>query len=538
MMLPLFAAMLMTGCTSEDMAEQGSQASHYIDGVINLGDTRTTLESDGSVFWESSDEIQVGMSKYSVSEIYSDQKTKARFVLVEGIAPTQDVDAYYPFGVKSADGTLTLPAVEHFKAASSDGASVTSLAGISPMYGEYNKQTNTLQFSNLCPMFEITVTNWSVRPMNLTNIVLNDEEKALSGEFTIVNGAAVLTPEAQAAKAGLTLDCGDGVNLPVSGSVTFYVALPAGTYEHLYVTMNTDAYTTTVRPVTAISVERSHIKSLSAVLDWHPKHILDGEFSINADGDKVSFSSGNLWVDSEFASHFENNQWEINCPEVGTYAKADWRAIKHQSILLWQNTAEKAREPQGDAYPTKIFCMADGFNVDGEYGWRLLEKNEFQYMINTRVVGSATGICESETGGTFSFANVNYTDAQGNPASEYGIIIYPDDYPGPFCPNLKKSGKYIPAEVTIEDIAKNKFAFLPSTGSWSFNSPNGKYGNPTYIYYWTNTVSSVKGQFWQLRTDIEGGVYFQWQTLYGQAAGMGIRLVWDRGREYPYEVAN
>ena len=142
----------------------------------------------------------------------------------------------------------------------------------------------------------------------------------------------------------------------------------------------------------------------------------------------VEFAPGNLWYgtatgESTPAFHFENNQWDFT---VGSYHDNypfgyyhDW-VPNHVSHFYWSNTesvayAESYNDPSASTDDV-FFTNASDFQVNGETGWRTLSKDEWNYLINTRIVNGNTGY-----GSTCVWTTVEDVS---------GLIIFHDGYNG------------------------------------------------------------------------------------------------------------
>ncbi len=192
--------------------------------------TRTTISDEGTagykISWEAGDEISINGIVYTATP----QANPAEAIFAKKNSgdddPTAPFTAYYPASIY--DGTTaTLPATQVYNA---EGR----IAGILPMYAEGSDLN--LNFKNLCGLMKFTLKGTE----KVQKITLTDDAKALSGKFTVSENAAVLDG---AAKGGVSLDCGEeGVQLDESTGKTFYVAVPARSYEKLKIEYNTKDY--------------------------------------------------------------------------------------------------------------------------------------------------------------------------------------------------------------------------------------------------------------------------------------------------------
>jgi len=256
----LAAAMIAaaTSCQKEEFAKQndGQQGQGLVFyASLEDADTKTTITNEGAagykISWEATDCISINGIEY-VAVPDGKNPTFATFNKknAEDPDPEAPFKAYYPASIY--DGTsATLPATQVYTA---DG----SIASVLPMYAESSSTTN-LKFKNLCGLMKFTLKGTE----KVQYITLKDDTKALSGKFTVSENAAVLDA---AAKGGVSLYCGaEGVQLDEATGKTFYVAVPAGSYDNLhieYTTLNSAKYAKMKADATA-TVERNKVYPFS-----------------------------------------------------------------------------------------------------------------------------------------------------------------------------------------------------------------------------------------------------------------------------------
>lgn len=161
------------------------------------------------------------------------------------------------------------------------------------------------------------------------------------------------------------------------------------------------------------------VRNLEQPAPEPPIGALSGKFTVNADGKQVNFSQGNLyWDGSNFK--FEDAQTDYS----------SWSA-SHVSYFFWSNKADVAYansySDSAAADSDIIFTnkTLDTANPDfsvlvgdkAQKGlWRTLSINEWNYLINTRMVNGKT-----KYGNTCVFTTISSTK---------GLILFPDDYTG------------------------------------------------------------------------------------------------------------
>jgi len=224
----IFAA--ATSCQKEDSVNQNDKQQVQEKGLVFYANlegsaTKTTIGEGYKISWETTDTISINGVMF-VPDIDKSNPASATFTKAKNETkdnPTAPYKVYYPASVY--DGTIaTLPATQIYNA---EG----NIAGILPMYAESSDMN--LNFKNLCGLIKFTLKGTET----VQNIILTDASKALSGKFMVSENAAVLDPEAE---GGITLDCGaEGVLLNESDGKTFFIAVPAGSYDDLHVEYNT-----------------------------------------------------------------------------------------------------------------------------------------------------------------------------------------------------------------------------------------------------------------------------------------------------------
>lgn len=154
--------------------------------------------------------------------------------------------------------------------------------------------------------------------------------------------------------------------------------------------------------------------------------VLSGEFTINASGDKVHFSKGNLQkVDGNY--QFAEHQYEY----FGTTQSAN-----HCDLFAFNN------------YQTP----------DGDFLWRILSKDEWGYLITERSVNNTLS-----EGALYSKATIG--------GVYKGVIVFPDNYTHPegtgFSGSCNNGTANYTSTVSLEGWAKMEAAgcvFLPAAG--------------------------------------------------------------------------
>lgn len=228
-------------------------------------------------------------------------------------------------------------------------------------------------------------------------------------------------------------------------------------------------------------------------------------FTVNADGKTVTFAPGNLYYDGS-SFNFEANQWDCRTYAGhgavidGTYS-ATGTPSGHWGLFGWSTENIHyglSTSTQNADYSGAFYEWGSGPGLpDAGVGknWRTLNKVEWVYLINTRVVNLSSGF-----GNTCVYAEVN---------GVVGLIIFHDGYTGP------TSGlTSIPAGCV----------FLPAAG-WRNGSDNfGDWNQEGY--YWSSTKGQ-NGAFSAYNLYFKSaGVNAEYDTGFANY-GFSVRLVYD-----------
>ena len=133
--------------------------------------------------------------------------------------------------------------------------------------------------------------------------------------------------------------------------------------------------------------------------------LLEGKFSINAGGDKVQFSQGNLRYTSGSWSFFDHQYDSYTAYDADSWDKFGWSTSA--------NNYGMSTNPSG---PTYSGDFKDWGETMGP-GWRTLNKDEWDYLFNTRTSGSSVNEVPDAR---YTHATIN-TDG----TSVKGIILFP-----------------------------------------------------------------------------------------------------------------
>lgn len=329
---------------------------------------------------------------------------------------SEDVTYIYPAAMANADGSVNYAALASQDGTLSTLSSSLDLATYSAAWNGASLPTGTL--ANQLAILAITLKNEA-------------GSSEITGDIT-----------------GMTLSDGTN-NYSVSRSAAagpIYVAIRPTSSAGIDITA-TDGTNNYTKSLTGKTYEANNGYSVSwRMAKVPPAGALAGKFTINASGDQVYFSKGNL--QAVFASkgssctwQFAANQWDYvgnaaannkingngSVSAAGTVdlfgwvgASSTWTGAAQYGISMskavnntdgYGNVADEALKSDWGT-----LAITNGGNKANS-GWRTLTDTEWQYVFKTRTVNGGTGNGKSYTLGQ----SVNST---------LGIVIYPDNYTG------------------------------------------------------------------------------------------------------------
>ena len=241
--------------------------------------------------------------------------------------------------------------------------------------------------------------------------------------------------------------------------------------------------------------------------------LLPGKFTINASGDQVQFSQGNLqatYNGSAWTWAFAANQWDYignaegntkvsdSAPFVAGYtgssttvdlfgwvgASSTWTGVNQYGIT--SSIATNATDGYGNVLAESLktdwgtLAISNGGNI-ANFGWRTLTKDEWTYLFNTRNASTVSGTDNARYAKAYLFGTT------------HGIILFPDIYTHPdgvAAPtgiNDETSTYWNANTYSAADWAKMEAAgcvFLPAAG---YRNGSSVTGVGTHGYYWSSS---------------------------------------------------
>ena len=238
--------------------------------------------------------------------------------------------------------------------------------------------------------------------------------------------------------------------------------------------------------VTDIVMVIDHIKKDGGTQPMIPEGAINGKFTINASGNKVYFSKGNLqYVSSQWK--FADNQWSyLTSQPDGNRDLFGWGTA---------NNPDQTSTDNSD-YPT----FTDwGTNMGS--GWRTLTSTEWAYLFNTRTNASSK----------YGHGKVNNVN---------GVIILPDSWTLPTDLTFTAGNSAWANNYTTEEWSQMEDAgavFLPAAGrrkgSSLFDAGAGG-------YYWSSSGNTTGAYYVHFYS---GNLFYQ--SYYSHFEGYSVRLV-------------
>ena len=488
-LIALVGLVSLTSCKKEEVGN-GTQFHATMEGCTNQHG-KTVL--DGTALnWLSGDQIVVygtaGSGIYTATP--QSPATTAIFDNVSGETGDAPFRAFYPSTLTTDGVNITLPATQ----TTVDG-SLTNF----PMYAE--SDGNELAFKNLCGVLKLHLTKANTSISSI-EVVANSE---VNGTFSVSLSGGV--PELTYVSGGtnsVTLTCTTAQD--ISEGADFYVCLPATFDSVKSITLVTNGgliCTKKVKITSQINVSRSQYTLVTLDendLEFRPIGSKGGLFTVNADGDQVWFSQGNLQYQASTGTwRFAENQYDyIGSANSSTYNGwidlFGWGTGNNPTLASTDNADYSTFVDWG------VNAISNGGNVANS-GWRTLSHLEWACIL-------------------FNRANASAKRGNGSVGGVYGEILLPDSWILPsgltFTPGYNNwQNNYTLAQwVEMEDAGA---IFLPASGYGSIFELTG--------FYWSSSfVSDWEGMAFCHEFSEDGfGDSSSWEKLWG----MSVRLVYD-----------
>lgn len=369
--LSIIALTALVSCNKEEK----STSSQFVATMESCIDEQgKTALSGTSLNWENGDLVTIyGVGGYGVYfATPGTPSTTAIFSHMSGSSVMAPCRAYYPATLTTDGCTITLPSTQ----VSDDG----NLVGL-PMYAESND--NTLAFKNLCGALKLHLTKANT---TISSIVIT-ADAYISGNYSMAynNGEPTLTYIGNGANH-VTLTCGTPQS--IGDGHDFYVAMPAGTYNHLVIEIRTPDNMHCVKTANvAIPVTRSQYTYISfdesdmvfeAAIPLVSLWGIQKRFSVS-ENQQVIFANGNLqYRPSTHSWRFAENMYDVigtgNNNVSATYD--GW-----VDLFSWGTGYNPV---QHISYHDSDFPIFVDWGVNTGYYWQTLSSEEWNYIFNLR----------------------------------------------------------------------------------------------------------------------------------------------------------
>jgi hypothetical protein len=282
--------------------------------------------------------------------------------------------------------------------------------------GTFLAQDGTLASAAKCNLFYGATTYG-----NGTNISCTFSPNTSMMKLTVSAPAGVL-PGATATltyKSATTDLAKATFTVGANGWNTLYLTVPAGEYTgtqaFVYQSGETNETRTLSDTQACFAAGQTYRKGVYFGISI-PDGAINGMFTINARGDKVYFSKGNLQYKDGTGWRFAEHQYDC----VGAWNTSDW-----VDLIGWGTWGE-GKNPLNTSTNNADYLWSTDFSGTltnaNSTGWRTMTYDEWNYLLNSRQTGNSVN---GTNHARFTKATIN-TDG----TSKCGLIIFPDNYSG------------------------------------------------------------------------------------------------------------
>ena len=228
-------ALLFAGvaCTTDATEDLGVVAVGQTEIALSLESSRTQLgeKADGvyPLYWSEGDKISVNGVASEALSASDEGKANATFVVNGTVAYPYNIVAPSAEGVSSLTSgcyPVLFPAEQSYKAGNVDGKAVV-------MYG-YAEEGEAPTLYHLTGILRFEVKG----AVTLSNLTVASTYGALAGTYDVNCSTGALTAQSGSTSDTVSLSFGDGLTLGAEPT-PIYVAVPAGEYGEVVVTLNT-----------------------------------------------------------------------------------------------------------------------------------------------------------------------------------------------------------------------------------------------------------------------------------------------------------
>ena len=515
----------LSSCTSDNELElnknTGKEALTFTATMEDSEATRVTFDNDEScAVWEVNDQISINGVSYSAQTAGTTSTFTATTTGEEAEGPTYN--AYFPADLY--DGTTaTLPAIQTYTAGKFN----------MPMYA--TSSSTELAFKNLCAVLAIKVTSADIATLKSIKVA---SDKKMNGKFTVTDKAAVINDEE--GTNVVVLESSEAITLTSEGT-TFYIAIPAQTYQYLNIFLSADGKTYTQAMATKKAaglgeIARSTIFNINyaknATKLWKGNlfiadcnvgatsgNVYGGHYSWGGSQDKVIddcyTGSDNLSGNNDTATKLWGSNWRMPTSDELT-------ALKDLGALDGTNKGLLCTG-QGDYSSNSVFLPAAGYCMGG-----------YVYDPNEQGYYWASSFGENGWEGSTGFAlsyHVIYDNLRVDKYSIYQgysvrAVLEEAASPAPAAPATTGTAKATIGGSEVDVNWVQLWAGGPKFAEYNVGVTDGKaesYGN---YFEWSSTdiATTQWGSKWRMPTSAELQALINSSNVQWQWTGSGYNF--------------
>lgn len=511
----ILCSLVLTAC-SKDLDDPNGIPENAIflttEGFHN--ETKTSVQ-DYSVEWVTGDEVRIVNSQTNDRTVTVVPATGEAYI-GEALGGSGAMRGYYPLSIITADGasdhatTPTIVVPDRYESHYSNGRQVIAL----PMIASADEGATTIQFQHVTAAVRVVIWNSTESPLVLDKVVVSSDHYKLSGTVSPnLTESPNLGIAAQSGDANdVTVIFTDSPVIAVGGYDTVQVPiLPVNNDQEITIRIFTHVenapwhkYAFSHHNTLPYNLTRNTM--LTARCKIHTgegNHVTESKFTINADGNQVYFSLGNLQYQASpkawrFAEHqydyIGNDNKNIANNYSGWIDLFGWGTSGYNhGAVAYQPYSTSKTDGEYSAYGNLTYSLygydgkADwGYNVISNggntenSGWRTPKMTEWTYLFETR--------------------SGSYKYAKGYIHSTKGLIIFPDGFnPSSFGVTITNANTSTASFTTYTNDEWTKMEdagciFLPIAGCREAKSiyDIGSYGRYwSSRYYSDNSAYSV-----------------------------------------------
>lgn len=442
-----------------------------------------------NLYWTNGDQFAVYDATNSRA-LYSaaaegDQALTATLNIMDGTINDGPYTAIYPNSIATASpSVVTLPAEQ---------ASVAGeLTGFPMMAVSDNEE---LSFKNPCAILKIHMqkSNISISKIQIAT------DQYINGDFTIDynDGEPALTRTNSTNHTKVTtLTMANPVSITEGADFCLY--LPAAQYGYFLLKIYDADGNILSKSFSGLNFGRNQYRTLNipeSAINFHPGD-LTGEFTVNANGAKVTFSKGNL------LQSLETGDYEFGNRQYTSSNTSGYQGYFNQGVAQ------------------RVFT--DEIINAGEGPWRCLSANEWAYLLRTR----------NTAYDNHRSAVVKIKDHNNNARNV--LLLFPDDFHWPLEENRQPTsfdGNNSSAEWNGKTYTYNEWRILEDAGcvclrvcGSRLDGTSVQYG--TVGFYWSTTQNPRSERYYYTRINATNTPFPTSQES-GYSSRHCIRLVKD-----------